>query len=262
MAISTVLSRSPSTPAHRMIRKPGHHRPEIALRNARIERYRLLVLPIARHYRACSPEPLEDLEQVGMLGLLRAAELYEEGRQIPFEVFAKPHIRGAILHYLRDQARPIRLPRRQMELEDRVRQLKRELGAHQPGPEAIHLWCQKLGLTREQWQRFLEAQRLVRPLSLDGVPGLEETLEATESTGFACSSQGVLSNLQLIKPRRRRAVQLVVLAGLSLRKAAELMKTSPSTVQRDLRKGLAELGQRLEPFSPRVDRVPSAAPGC
>ncbi|MEB3306717.1 MAG: sigma-70 family RNA polymerase sigma factor [Cyanobacteriota bacterium] len=259
--MSTVLSTSPRPPAHRSSSKPRRHHPVIAARNDRIERYRLLVVPIARHYEASSPEPLEDLLQVGMLGLLRAAELYEDGRQTPFEAFAKPHIRGAILHYLRDQARPIRLPRRQMELEDRVRQVKRQLGADQPGPGATEHWCQRLGLSPVQWQRYLEAQQLCRPLPLDAIPGLEETLVSTGSTVRVRNCE-VLSSLEKIRPRHRQAIQLVVLAGLSLRRAAERLKTSPSTVQRDLHKGLAELRQRLEPFSPRADRVPSGAPGC
>ena len=43
-----------------------------------------------------------DLSQVGMIGLIKASRRYEKENLIPFEVFARPHIRGAILHYLRD----------------------------------------------------------------------------------------------------------------------------------------------------------------
>ena len=63
-------------------------------RNARIEQYQQLVRPIALHYHLRCAEPLEDLVQVGLLGLLRAAELYSRQRQTPFDAFARPHIRG------------------------------------------------------------------------------------------------------------------------------------------------------------------------
>jgi RNA polymerase sigma-B factor len=63
-----------------------------------------LVAPIARHYARLTRESADDLTQVGLLGLLRAAERFVASRGLPFEPFARQHIRGAILHYLRDQA--------------------------------------------------------------------------------------------------------------------------------------------------------------
>ena len=80
-------------------------------RNARVEQHMQLVKPLARRYAAKSGQDPDDLLQVGLLGLLRAAERYEGQRDIPFSAFARPHIRGAILHYLRDKAAIIRLPR-------------------------------------------------------------------------------------------------------------------------------------------------------
>ena len=93
-------------------------------RNQRVSQYCTLVNPIAVHYCRRCPEPLDDLVQVGLMGLLRAAELYRPQTTTPFDAFARPHIRGAILHYLRDSALAVRLPRRQMELHDKLRKLK------------------------------------------------------------------------------------------------------------------------------------------
>ena len=81
-------------------------------RNARVEQHLSIVDPVARHYAANSGQDQEDLRQVGLLGLLRAAERFEPNRSVPFAAFAKPHIRGAILHYLRDGAALVRIPRR------------------------------------------------------------------------------------------------------------------------------------------------------
>jgi RNA polymerase sigma-B factor len=239
---------------------PKRHRPSVTQRNQRVERYRLLVRPIARHYQRCTPEPLEDLEQVGLLGLLRAAELYHPERHIAFEAFARPHIRGAILHYLRDQARPVRLSRRQMELEDRVRQLNRRPLSHGAGAEGGEAWLRRLGVSQEQWQRFLWAQQLSRPLSLESVT-VEEPAARSEAMAPERSTE-LLASVQELEPRSRRAVQLVVLAGLSLRGAARQVGSSPATVQRDLRKGLAQLRRRLEPFTGSRHLAASGVPAC
>ena len=67
-------------------------------RNSRVLRHLDLVNPMARRYASISGLDGDDLRQVGALGLLRAAERYEASRDVPFAVFARPHIRGAILH--------------------------------------------------------------------------------------------------------------------------------------------------------------------
>ncbi|MFM7170481.1 MAG: sigma factor, partial [Cyanobium sp.] len=71
-------------------------------RNALVEAHQHLVPPVASHYARRCPEPKDDLIQLGLLGLIRAAELFNPSAQTPFSAFARPHIRGAILHYLRD----------------------------------------------------------------------------------------------------------------------------------------------------------------
>ncbi len=60
-----------------------------AIRNERIEHHLKLVDPIAGHYAKRSGLDRDDLKQVGRLGLLRAAEGYEQGQDKPFEVYAK-----------------------------------------------------------------------------------------------------------------------------------------------------------------------------
>ena len=60
------------------------------IRNARVEQHLSIVDPVARHYAANSGQDQEDLRQVGLLGLLRAAERFEPNRSVPFAAFAKP----------------------------------------------------------------------------------------------------------------------------------------------------------------------------
>jgi RNA polymerase sigma-B factor len=76
-----------------------------------IERHLPLVRSIARRY-AGGGEPLEDLVQVGAIGLIKAADRFDDGRGAPFPAYAAPFIAGEIRHHLRDRCAPVRVPRR------------------------------------------------------------------------------------------------------------------------------------------------------
>jgi RNA polymerase sigma-B factor len=226
--------------------------------------HRPLVTPIAHHYAQLSPEPVEDLIQVGLLGLLRAAEGYEPASQVPFDSYARPHIRGAILHHLRDRAWLVRLPRRQAE-----RQWgQRHHGGERSQPE-----------TTAAEQALLRWRAMSRPLSLETLQS-EQSPNSAERLGVSaavaampggdpdatyvpvrlnlawhqCSAEQLLA---LVGPRQRRVLRHVVLDGWSYRRTATALKVSAPTVQRVLHRALAELQSRLS-----SDRVPFAAPGC
>jgi RNA polymerase sigma-B factor len=81
-----------------------------AVRSQLIERHLPLVRSIARRY--AGEEPLDDLAQVGAIGLIKAADRYDAARNVAFAAFAAPFIAGEIRHHLRDRAAPVRVPRR------------------------------------------------------------------------------------------------------------------------------------------------------
>ncbi len=240
----------------------------VASRNRRVEQYREVVRPLALHYSRCCRESFEDLLQVGLMGLIRAAELYREDRRTPFEAFARPHIRGAILHYLRDTAPIVRLPRRQAELQERFNRLQHHPLLQADPRTGVMALSRTLGITPAEWRR-LEVQRLLaRPANLDD-PVLTEAV-AAPATSEPCQQEepapSVATMLGLLEPRQRLVVRQVVLAGWSYRRLGRQMDVSPMTVKRLLHKGLEQLRQQLEAgaFSPggRPDRDASAVRGC
>ena len=81
-------------------------------RNKQIEEHLQLVRPIALHYAFRTGQDKEDLTQVGMLGLIRAAQFFQSNKSELFTAFAKPHIPGAIIHYLWDSLEPLKIPGR------------------------------------------------------------------------------------------------------------------------------------------------------
>ena len=241
----------------------------IQRRNRRIEQYRDLVRPIALHYQQRCAEPLDDLIQVGLLGLLRAAELYRPDTRTPFSAFARPHVRGAILHYLRDLAAPVRLPRRLEERRQQLGRLRRQWpcrGAAEPSAEQLR---QAMGLNRRQWQELERCLPLQKPLSLDEALMEERQEVVGDASGSAAVGPGPEARgpeatelLSQLEEPLRAVVERVVLAGWSYRRTAEQLQVSPMTVQRRLRRGLEQLRRLLSPGAAVPRLAASGAPGC
>ncbi len=262
IAPMTLASCTTAPPA----RRPRPSR-RLRQRNERVDRYRELVRPISLHYAALCREGSDDLHQVGLLGLIRAAELFNSKEGTPFPAFARHHIRGAILHYLRDQAPTIRLPRRHQELEQQLRRLQRSGRIPQPGPVAEGELGRLLGLSPEQWRRFEQLRQIGRVVPFDIT--MEEHVASEELEEEPAPDGRALALLENLDRRQQTVVREVVLAGRSLRDTARLMQLSPMTVHRLLARGLSQLRCRLQADPPAglipetgPHRGPSAAPEC
>ena len=121
-------------------------------RNRQIQDNLHLVQPIARHYAQQTGLESDDLLQVGCLGLIKAYNRYDAQRGTPFPSFAKPHIRGAILHFLRDRVGLIRLPRA---VEERAMQMMRSSEGSALSPaDALVVEHYR---SKQQWVEFNDA---------------------------------------------------------------------------------------------------------
>jgi len=125
-----------------------------------------LVWSVARHYanRGCE---LEDLYQIGCIGLIKAIDKFDPGYDVKFSTYAVPMITGEIKRFLRDDGM-IKVSRSVKELGMRVRsvreQLTWELG-REPGIEEI---ARVVGASKEEVAASLEAaadvESLYRPV--------------------------------------------------------------------------------------------------
>lgn len=102
-----------------------------ALRQELVCHYLPLAKKIARRYVRAGV-PLDDLTQIGTIGLMNAVGSFDPGRGVKFEAYAYHHVAGEIRHYLRDAVEQVRAPRwvRKLygELTDAVAQLRQSLG--------------------------------------------------------------------------------------------------------------------------------------
>lgn len=252
-----------AAPARGGLRRPSASA-SLRRRNRRVETYRELVRPLALHYASRCQEPWEDLVQVGLLGLIRAAELYRPELGTPFQAFARPHIRGAILHYLRDEAPSVRLPRRQAELQERLQRLETEQVWQQGDEAAATRLRRQLGVDDENWRLLIRQRQLCRAIPLEEAR-LEELAAPDQEQGEE-RLVALRDLLEQLDPRQRQVVRQVVLGGWSYRRLAAQMQISPMTVQRLLHRGLASLRRQLEQRELRTGRCDcragSAFRGC
>jgi len=97
-------------------------------REAAVERFLPLARSLARRYSG-GGEPLEDLEQVACLALVRAVDGFDPTRGTAFTSYAVPSIAGAIKRHFRDNGWSVRVPRDLQELALRVESVNDELVA-------------------------------------------------------------------------------------------------------------------------------------
>ncbi|MGW0876429.1 RNA polymerase sigma factor SigF [Streptomyces sp. NPDC002740] len=84
-------------------------------RNTLIEMNMSLVRYAAGRFRSRGPEEMEDIVQVGMIGLIKAIDRFELSREVEFTSFAIPYIVGEIKRFFRDTTWAVHVPRRLQE---------------------------------------------------------------------------------------------------------------------------------------------------
>jgi RNA polymerase sigma factor for flagellar operon FliA len=123
-------------------------------RNALIKQYQPLVRRLAHHMMAKLPPSVEvdDLIQVGLIGLADALTRYEASQGVQFETFATQRIRGAMLDELRENDWMSRGSRKsQKDIETAMRRVEHRLG-HTPKESEI---AAEMGISLVEYQTLL-----------------------------------------------------------------------------------------------------------
>jgi RNA polymerase sigma-B factor len=130
-----------------------------------------LVHYIARRF-ANRGEPLEDIEQVGFLGLIAAIERFDPSLENEFSTFATPTIMGEIRRYFRDRSWAVRVPRRLQENLLRVNAAAQQLSSELGRTATIAEIAERLGLDQEDVLAALEVSPAQHTVSFDAArPG-------------------------------------------------------------------------------------------
>jgi len=121
-----------------------------------LKHHRPLALKVARRMQALCGEPLEDLEQLALIGLTKAIERYDPTLGLKFSSIAVPYIRGEIMHFLRDHGELMKVPRRARETAASVKKEHRQL-VSQGFDFPIAKVAAAMGIRAEDWQWLEQA---------------------------------------------------------------------------------------------------------
>jgi len=147
---------------------------EKAVRDQLIELHLPLVDYCARRF-ANRGEPLDDLVQVGTIGLIKAVDRFDTERGVEFSTYATPTIIGEIKRHFRDKGWAIRVPRRLQELRMSIAtatgDLSQKLGR---SPTAREI-AEELGVSVEDVLEGIESANAYATMSLDAGPGGEDS---------------------------------------------------------------------------------------
>lgn len=142
----------------------------VAARNRIVEKNLGLARKAAHRFVKVCGLPWEDLYQVGLIGLCKAAERYDPEKCPYFSSFAMPYIIGEIKHELRDRYNPIKVVRSWQDMAAKGAKLKAE------GRNDREI-ASALGIPLEQWLEVEQAGK-VKAYSWEEKPNLNDSLIA------------------------------------------------------------------------------------
>lgn len=223
-----------------------------AARDRLVEEMMPLVHSLARRYSGRG-EPVEDLAQVGAIGLIKAIDRFDLERGVELSTYAVPTIVGEIRRHFRDRSWSVHVPRRLKELSLRVSRLVDDLSAELGRAPTVAELARAADVEEEDVVEALETARAHTPTSLstpvDGTGGLTliDVLGEDES-GFEALERGsvVRTGLEGLEERERRIVVMRFLHGLTQSEIAAELGISQMHVSRLLRRSLAAMHGRLD----------------
>jgi RNA polymerase sigma-B factor len=215
-----------------------------------VRRFLPLVERCARRFRGRG-EPLEDLVQVGTIGLLKALERFDPARGVGFPAYAAPTITGEIRRHLRDRVPPVRVPRRVAEVRAQVSSADAVLTQALGREPTSHEIADALDLRVAEVEQARAARRAQAVVSLDApVPG-RDGAPAADALGGPDEALLTVEDrvcarhlLDALGPRERRILGLRYLLGMTQAEIAEETGISQVHVSRVLERTLTGLRER------------------
>lgn len=161
--------------------------PRPDLKDLIVVEYAGMVERIARRFSGI--EPVEDLVQVGFIGLLNALSKFNPSNGVQFNTYATHLVAGEIKHYLRDRAQTIRHPAWLQELRHKVTKTSTAMHAQSGKPPSESELAEACGVSESTIRDVIQSGEMVKVSSLDASPGDGEDGE-TEVDRLVDLSQG------------------------------------------------------------------------
>jgi RNA polymerase sigma-B factor len=217
-----------------------------------VDRYGKLVRSCVRQYRG-SPEPTEDLMQVGYVGLLKAINNYDPEVGTSLAAYAQPCVSGEIKRHFRDKRWQIHVRRSAQELLLELRKANEELTqqlGRAPGQDEL---AEQLGVSDDDMQEARQADLVFSTYSLDAPlsdredPALLADLLGDDDPAVAhtIDMEAVNAHWEELPEREQRILVMRFYGNLTQAEIGDRLGISQMHVSRLLTRALAHLRSKL-----------------
>jgi RNA polymerase sigma-B factor len=221
-------------------------------RDELVSMYLNLVKYLASRFRNRG-EPIDDLIQVGTIGLIKAIDRFDIDRQVEFTTYATPTIVGELKRYFRDKGWAIKVPRRLQELSFKVNQAIDALTQRYQHSPTIAEIAEYLGVTSEEVLEAMETSEAYNFVSLESDRGGEgDSFSILEYIGKNDALMDIIDDrttlsaaFKQLSPQEQRVLYLRFFEGLTQTEIARQLDISQMQVSRLLRRTLRILRENI-----------------
>lgn len=218
-----------------------------------VERHQGLVRYLARRF-AGKGEPIEDLEQVASIGLLKTIERFDPERGVQFSTYASATIIGELKRHLRDRAWSMRVPRGLKQASLRLGRIEQELTQRLGRSPRISELAGAAEMSEEDVIEALDAGGAYSLTSLDAPIGgddqsrtrIDELEAADDYIGLADRLATVADAIEALPERQRRILYLRFYEDMTQTEIAEVVGVSQMHVSRLLSRSFDAIRSWME----------------
>ncbi|MER6282065.1 RNA polymerase sigma factor SigF [Streptomyces sp900105245] len=223
-------------------------------RNTLIEMNMSLVRFAAARFRSRGPEEMEDIVQVGMIGLIKAIDRFELSREVEFTSFAVPYIVGEIKRFFRDTSWAVHVPRRLQEARVQLARATEELRSRLGRTPTVKELSELMSLPEDEVVEAQLASNGYKSASLDAaISGSEEGEAAlADFIGDEDAALGLVEDFHALAPmiaelgeRDRRIIHWRFVEELTQAEIGERLGVSQMHVSRLISRLLARLREGM-----------------
>jgi RNA polymerase sigma-B factor len=226
---------------------------DVAAREELITRYLPLVKSLARRFSSRG-QPVEDLIQVGSIGLIKAVDRFDLERGVELSTYATPTIMGEIKRYFRDKGWAVKVPRALQDLNVRLNRVIEQLTVELQRSPTIAELAAATEVSEEEVVEALESGRAYSSVSLfsGGTGDDDQSLELLDYLGSEEEAYEIFEQRRVLAPamvrldpRERLILHLRFFEGMTQTQVAARIGISQMHVSRLIRKSIDNLRQYM-----------------
>ena len=254
-------------PTDKELLRAYHDNGDLSAREQLIERYMSLVRSLARRY-SYRGEQLDDLIQIGAIGLIKAIDRFDLERGVELTTYATPNIIGEIKRHFRDRGWAVRVPRGLQELNVQLSRLMEQLTVQLERSPTVAELAKAANVEEEEVLEALESGRAYSSLSLSAGSSMgdDEEIDPLETIGTEEHEYELSENRAVLEPgfrvldeRERRILHLRFFEGLTQSQIAQQVGISQMHVSRLIRRSLEKIRDEIAADSEGIDEPPRRA---